>query len=189
MELVALRPDLVAHACERHLALAVKGVRLAAAIGVRCIWIEDCLTDLVGAQAFAELNVPVLARLVEEIRRLGMSSIYYYCGNPAGKWEMLFALGADALSLEESKKGFVIDVEEVVDRARGRCVVLGNLDALNLLPNASERQLRAEIGRQISAGRRNANRFMMSLGSPVTPETPVERVRLYCDLTRELGGA
>jgi len=27
----------------------------------------------------------------------------------------------------------------------------------------------------------------MSIGSPVTPGTSVERVRLYCELVRELG--
>jgi len=27
----------------------------------------------------------------------------------------------------------------------------------------------------------------MSLGSPVTPGTPVERVRLYCKMVREMG--
>jgi uroporphyrinogen-III decarboxylase len=82
----------------------------------------------------------------------------------------------------------VIDIEDVVERVQGRCAVLGNLDAMNLLPNASEEQLRAEISRQIAAGRRNGSRFIMSLGSPVTPETPVKRVRLYCDLVHELGG-
>ena len=38
------------------------------------------------------------------------------------------------------------------------------------------------------AGRKNGGRFVMSLGSPVTPETPVARVRLYTDLVHELGG-
>jgi len=48
--------------------------------------------------------------------------------------------------------------------------------------------LRAEIARQITAGRRNGSRFIMSLGSPVTPGTPVVRVRRYCELVRELAG-
>jgi hypothetical protein len=29
------------------------------------------------------------------------------------------------------------------------------------------------------------SRFIMSIGSPVTLATPIERVRLYCDLVRE----
>lgn len=93
-----------------------------------------------------------------------------------------YSSGADALALEESKKGFVIDIEEIVEKVNGRCTVLGNLDAMDLLKNGTEEQLRAEIVRQIAAGRRNKSRFMMSIDSPVTPATSVERVRLYCDL-------
>ena len=187
MVLVATRPDLVKRACERNLALAVRTVVEAAAQGTAAIWIEDCLTDMISPEAFASLNVPYVRRLVEEIRAAGMKSIYYYAGNPAGKWDLIFSIGADALSMEESKKNFRIDIEEIVKRVRGRCTVLGNLDAIGVLQNGSEGQLRAEIARQIAAGRRNGGRFIMSLGSPVTPDTPVERVRLYCDLVHELG--
>jgi len=187
MEMIASRPDVVRHACGRFIVRACAGVRLAAGLGARGIWIEECMTDVISPNAFSSLNVPFVRQLVEEIRATGMKSIYYYCGNPAGKWELLLSVGADALSLEEGKKGFGINIDEVVERAQGRCAVLGNLDAIALLPNASEDELRAEISRQISAGRRNGSRFVMSLGSPVTPETPVERVRLYCDLAHELG--
>lgn len=117
----------------------------------------------------------------------GLASIYYYCGDPTGKWDALLDAGADALALEESKKGFRIDIEDVVERVAGRCAVLGNLDAIDLLEHGSEAELRAEIARQIAAGRRNGGRFVMSLGSPVTPGTPVARVRRYCDLVRDLG--
>jgi len=74
-----------------------------------------------------------------------------------------------------------------VERVNGRLTVLGNLDAIRLLEKGSEAELRAEIARQIAAGRRNGSRFIMSLGSPVTPGTTVDRVRLYCDLVHELG--
>ena len=145
------------------------------------------MTDMISPAAFARLNVTFLRPLVDEIRALGMRSIYYFCGDPTGKWEQLLAVGADALSLEESKKGFSIDIEDVVERVQGRCVVLGNLDAIHLLETGSENDLRAEIARQIAAGRRNGSRFIMSIGSPVTPGTSVGRVRLYCDLVHELG--
>jgi hypothetical protein len=186
METVALRPDLVEHACERLLAQSIHSARLAAAIGARGIWIEDCMTDAVSPDTFARLNVPALGRLVAGIRALGMRSIYYYCGDPADRWEQLFAVGADALSLEESKKGFRIEIEDVVERAAGRCAVLGNLDAMGLLEKGADAELRDEIARQLQAGRRSGGRFIMSLGSPVTPGTSVERVRLYCSLVRGL---
>jgi len=180
------RPDLVRHACERLLHNRCQWVRRAAAVGVAGIWIEECFTDSISPAQFAEFNVPVVRSLAEEIRAVGMKSVYYYCGNPADRWEHLLAVGADALSLEEGKKGFTIDIEDVVARVQGRCTVLGNLDAINLLPRASEDQLRAEIARQVAAGRKNGSRFIMSIGSPVTPQTNVRRVRRYCDLVHEL---
>ena len=186
MTLVATRPELIEHACRRLLARAICQVHQAAALGAAGIWVEDCLTDLIGPEAFERLNVPFVRALVGAIRAAGLRSIYYFCGDPAGKWDHLLAVGADALALEESKKGFSIDIEDVVERAGGRCAVLGNLDAIGILQNGSDQQLRAEIARQLAAGRRNRGRFLMSVGSPITPPTPVERVRRYCRLVREL---
>jgi len=187
MTMIAEQPELVKHACRRFLAKSVHSVHEAAEMGAAGIWIEECMTDMISPEAFASLCVPFVRSLVDEIRAAGLKSIYYYCGDPAGKLEHLISVGADALSLEESKKGFVIDIEDVAEAVGGRCTILGNLDAINLLPDASEEQLRAEISRQIAAGRRNGSRFIMSLGSPVTPGTSVQKVRLYCDLTHELG--
>lgn len=187
MEAIAMDRALVAYACGRLLDRAVFRIRQLAALGVAVIWLEECMTDLVSPDAFLALDVPYVAELVGEIRALGMASIHYYCGNPAGKWEHLMAAGADALALEESKKGFVVDIEDVVEHVGGRCAVLGNLDALHLLEHGDDDALRAEVARQIAAGRRNGSRFIMSLGSPVTPGTTLERVRRYCDLVHELG--
>ena len=189
MTMAATRPELVEHACARFMEQSRRGARAAAKLGAEGIWIEDCMCDMVSPAAFERLAAPFLRGVVDEIRACGMKSIYYYCGNPAGKWELIFSLGADAVSLEESKKGFDIDIEDMVERAHGGCALLGNLDALVLLERGGERELRKEIARQIEAGRRNGSRFVMSLGSPVTPRTTVERVRLYCRLVRELGGS
>jgi uroporphyrinogen-III decarboxylase len=145
------------------------------------------MTDMVSAAHWRAFHLPSLRQITGETRALGMYSIHYFCGNPADKWAILLDTGADALSLEESKKGFVIDIDDVVDRVDGHMAVLGNLDAIHLMEHGSEDELRAEIGRQIAAGRRNGSRFIMSLGSPVTPGTPASRVRLYCDLAHELG--
>ena len=189
MTLIADRPDLVQYACQRGLVRQLDVVRRARALGADGIWIEDCFTDMIAPEAFRSLNVSPLRPLVEEISALGMASIYYYCGNPSGKWAHLLDVGADALSLEESKKGFRIDIEDVVARVQGRCAVLGNLDAIGVLQEGSDEHTRDEIARQIAAGRRNGSRFIMSLGSPVTPGTHLTKVRRYCALAHALGAA
>ncbi len=188
MTRVADEPELVGHACERLLILVQRRIREAAAIGAAGVWIEECLTDQVSPEVFASINVPVMRQIVQTIRDAGMKSIYYYCGDPASRWDQILSVGADAVALEESKKAFRIDIEDVVDRVQGRCAVLGNLDAVGVLQDADEAGLRVEIQRQIAAGRRGGGRFVMSLGSPVTPGTRAERVRRYCQMTRQLGG-
>lgn len=187
MTLTATRPELVKRACERYLQAALRNVREAAEHGAAGIWIEECFTDLISPAAYAELNKPFLGRLIDAIREAGMKSIYYFCGNPAGKWDLILSMNMDALGMEESKKNFRTEIEEIVEQVQGRCTLLGNLDAVGVLQNGSEERLRAEIRRHVEAGRRNGSRFILSLGSPVTPDTPVERVRLYCDLAHELG--
>ncbi len=187
MMMIATRPELVNHACDRFFERCLQDLQKAVRLGAKGIWIEDSFTDQISPTHFESLNLGFLNKLIEETRSLGLKFIYYYCGDPTGKWDLITGIGADAFAFEESKKGFTIDIEEVVDRVNGRAAVFGNLDAIQTLPNASVDRLRHEIKRQIAAGRKNNNRFVMSIGSPVTPATPVERVRLYVDLVRELG--
>ena len=187
MTVIASRLDLVAYACQRTLDLRIFSVREAATLGAAGLWIEECLTDMISPGAFESLNVRTLAPLVEEVRSLEMKSIHYFCGNSTGKWALILSVGAGAIALGEGKKGYTIDIEDVVERVQGRRVILGNLDAIGVLQDGSEAQLRAEVARQIAAGRRNGSRFIMSLGSPITPATPVDRVRRYCEMVRELG--
>ena len=66
------------------------------------------------------LNVPLMKDYVEAIRASGLKSIYYYCGNPMDRLEPLLAVGADAVHFEESKKNFVIDIDDVVAAIEGR---------------------------------------------------------------------
>jgi hypothetical protein len=188
MEMIATQEDVVWYAARRYLDRSIKQLHQAAALGAKGIWLEECLTDMIHPSAYSALNLPIVQNLIEEIHALGMQCIYYFCGNPAGKLDFLIQSGTDALALEESKKGFQIDIMDIARVVDGRCALLGNLDAMNMLPSATEADLQIAISRQIEAGQVNKNRFVMSLGSPVTPETSVDRVRLYCDLVHELGG-
>jgi hypothetical protein len=187
MIMVATRPDLVQYACRRFVEQSKISLRYSAFLGAAGIWLEEFFTDMICPEAFAKLNVPYVSELIDEIRSLELKSIYYFCGNPAGKLDLLLATGADGLAFEESKKGFVLDIENIARKVHGKRTILGNLDAIHLLPSADEQALRAGIQRQIDAARENGNRFILSLRSPVTPGTSVERVQLYLRLGRKLG--
>jgi uroporphyrinogen-III decarboxylase len=188
MILLGQYPDVASHAAQRILKNALHYISEIAALGAEAVWIEECLTDQISPEVFRQVNLPILRQCTETIHAHGMKSIYYYCGDPWRRLDAILDAGADAVHFEESKKGFSIHIEDIVEAVGRRCVVFGNLDTIGVLQDGSEDMLRSEIHRQLSAGRRNGNRFVMSTGSPITPGTPVQRVRRYTDIVRELAG-
>ena len=186
MIMIGGQPDLAKRALPHFTARTIDAVREAAELSAAGILIWECFTDLISPQAYEAFSVPYMRQVADECRRLGIKSIYGFAGNPAGKLDAILSIGADALAFEESKKDFVIDINELAEYIDGRCTLFGNLDAIGVLQDGSEAQLRDAIAEQIAAGRRNRNRFVVSLGSPVTPATPADRMRLYCDLVHKM---
>jgi len=184
------RPKVVEYLLEKLLARKIEELRAYAKIGVDGVWVEECLASAneISLEQFKRFVVSHNRELISEIRRLGMKSIYYPCGDIRDRLELMIDLGPDCISLEESKKGFEIDLEWVDKVVDGRTCIFGNLDAVNLLPNGTAEELRREIKRQIEVGRRHG-RFVMSLGSPVTPETTLSRVKEYVDITRRIAAS
>ncbi|MEM3692788.1 MAG: uroporphyrinogen decarboxylase family protein [Candidatus Bathyarchaeia archaeon] len=180
-------PSLVEYLVERLTLNALEILRAYAQVGIDGVWIEDCLcsADEISLSHFERFALPYVKRLISEIRHLGMKSIYYFCGDVKDRLERIVEAAPDAISLEESKKGFQIDILWVDGIVKGRACIFGNLDAINLLPRASKDELETELRRQIEVGRRSG-RFVVSLGSPVTPETPLSRVREYVEIARWL---
>ena len=187
MTRIITNPDLVEYAVTCFTASTLQQIEGFAAMGALGLWLEDCMTDMVSHDHFHRLNIPYLQVITEHARSMQIRTFHYFCGDPHGKWEDLLDTGADALALEESKKGFGIDIMDVVERVEGKMTVLGNLDAIGILEQADEPSLQAEIKRQLTAGRKNGNRFIMSLGSPVTPGTSVAKVQRYLKLSHNLG--
>ena len=174
---------------ERLTANSVERLRVHAEIGCHCVWLEDCMTsaDLISLAQFREFALPGLRMLVDQTWRLGMLPIHYFCGDLDDRLEDLVSLGPAAIGWEESKKGMDLDLGRLAPRVPSDVALLGNLDAIDLLRRGSEAQLREEIARQFEIGAHHG-RFVMSLGSPVTPETPVHRVRQFIELTRSCAG-
>ncbi|MEI6499670.1 MAG: uroporphyrinogen decarboxylase family protein [Armatimonadota bacterium] len=185
MERMIETPELVTLACERLLTHSLHLVQRSAAAGAGLIWIEDCMSDMISPRQCRDFSLAYVRPLVEAIREAGMLSVHYYCGRPDDRWDFLLDTGADALALEEGKKGFAVDLLALAERLDGRMALLGNIDAIAVMEHGSEAALRAEVARQIEIGRRNCGRFVCSIGSPVTPGTPLRRVRRYTDLAHE----
>jgi len=180
------KPRLVERVLEKITARTIGELRAYAKAGVDGIWMEECLSsaDVISLAQFERFSLPYVRELISEIRRLGMKSIYYPCGDVRDRLEPIIEAGPDCISLEESKKGFEIDIAWVNRVVAGRTCILGNLDAVGVLQNGTHTELEKEIRRQLSVGRQ-FGRFIMSLGSPVTPGTRLSRVREYVNIVRQ----
>ena len=184
MTLGVEKPDLCRHFVERLTEILSAEVLVLEDSGIDAIWIEECMTDQISPAMFAELAVPGNRALVDAARRARLKSFYYFCGDPNGRLDLILDAGADALALEESKKGFTIDIDDIQRQVGDRCALLGNLDAVGVLQKGSQDDLRREIERQLAVARRTG-RFVMSAGSPVTPATDPARVREYARIVHE----
>ncbi|NQT20223.1 MAG: hypothetical protein HQ592_11005, partial [Planctomycetes bacterium] len=95
--------------------------------------------------------------------------------------EQIASIGADGLSMETSMKGYVNDIGEIARAIGDRVSLFGNINPVSVLQNGTDAQLEAEVNRQAAAGRA-ARGFIMCTGSPVTPGTPLARVRRFIEL-------
>jgi uroporphyrinogen-III decarboxylase len=155
--------------------------------GIDGIFFQDAFAgaDTISLNHFNQVIKPFSEKNFSQARQFGLKSIYYMCGDVHDRLEKVVCSGSDCISFEESKKNFTIDLQWVNEVVGGRVSILGNLDAVNTLQNGTEKELEAEIIRQIGIGK-EYGKFIMSLGSPVTPKTRVKKIIKYINLSKKL---
>jgi uroporphyrinogen-III decarboxylase len=178
-------PRLCHYLLERQLAQACNLGRAYHTLGVPAIYIEECMTsaDLISPRMYQEFVLPYARELVRELKALGLYVIFYMCGDVVPRLPRLAALGADALAVEESKKGFEIDLATVARAAGERCAVLGNFDA-TAVKDLDDAGLAAGLAAQQQAADA-ARGYIASTGSPFPLDTPRERVAAFIRLARQ----
>ncbi|MCX8171609.1 MAG: uroporphyrinogen decarboxylase family protein [Candidatus Bathyarchaeota archaeon] len=181
------RTELVQYMLEEITKQIVEILKAYAEAGINGVWLEECLasSNEISPKIFKEIVLPYNVEIISAMRRLALKSIYYSCGDIRDRLELILDAHPDCISLEESKKGFKIDIKWVSDIVAGQACIFGNLDSINILQNGTSDELEKEIIKQINVGR-NHKKFVMSLGSPITPKTPVSRVKEYVEISRRV---
>lgn len=170
---------------ERTLHNLLQRVKVVAASGLKCLFVEECLSssDLISEADYLEFCHPFTRELLQAARDAGLRTVYYFCGGIEDRLEHLAALPADALAFEESKKGFVIDLGQVRGAVGPERPLLGNLDA-TVLRDGDAEAIRRAVGEQY---RQAGPLLAMSCGSPVTLDTPPEKVDGLVEATAGCG--
>jgi len=98
--------------------------------------------------------------------------------------EQIASTGADGLAPEAGMKNYTNDIDEIAAAIGDRISLFGNINPYDTIERASDDDLAAEVARQAAAGRK-ARGFIMCTGSPITPGTPLARVRRFIKLAGE----
>jgi len=177
-------PDLVHQILESYLP-APSAHRLAErSLGIGIMFVEECLAsaDLISPDMYREFSFPYTRRLLQHYEDLGFRTVLYFSGNPMPILNHLEQLPFTAIIFEEDRKNYGIDLAEIRRVMGPDRILFGNVDAY-FLEKASDHEVLAETRRQIDIAGTDGN-FVLSVGSPFTPGTSLERVRLFCQSTR-----
>ncbi|GAH28368.1 unnamed protein product [marine sediment metagenome] len=93
----------------------------------------------------------------------------------------------DGFAVEESRKGYSVDIAEVRNLLGRDIPLFGNVD-IKFLEKASREEILNEAKRQIQAAGAGTP-FILCTGSPQTFETTAENLRIFCESTRILAEA
>jgi len=184
------QPGLIEHLSWRIVEQNIEQIRCLAAAGGDAIYIDDATatSDVISVAHYERFCLPYLKEMVREIDALGHKAILIYFGGIADRLEQIASVGADALAMETSMKGYVNDLRGIAERIGDRMALFGNVDPVGVLEKAGDAALEAEVARQVAAGRR-ARGFVICTGSPITPRTPLSRVQRFIELSHHLGRA
>ena len=179
-------PDLFHYLLQRRTEALLALARAYAQIGVHGVFIEEAFTaaDMISAKLYDEFVFPYDLTLLDEFRRLGLPTIFCITGDVLPRLSRLIELAPTALAVEESKKGFQVDLGEIAEGARKCMTLLGNVDATRV-QDWSDNELAHELEAQWQAAQ-PARGFIASMGSPFPLDTPRERVTAFFAAARKL---
>jgi hypothetical protein len=166
------RLELLHFMLERQLAQTKERMAALAAVGLHGVYVQEIFTgaDLISPRAYDEFVRDYNAPYFQHMRGLGLLPIHYVCGDVLPRLERMAGYDVAAIAVEESKKNFRIEIEEVVERVGEKVAVLGNIDAVRFGLHATTDEIAAEVRRQAGIGAR-ARGFVVSTGSPFPLDT------------------
>jgi len=166
------QPKLFHYLLERQLEVTKIMMEVWAKVGIHGVYVEEVFTgaDIISPRAYDEFVFAYNQPYFIHMSSLGLRPIHYVCGDVIPRLERIAQLDIAAVGVEESKKKFVIELEEVVRQVADRVAVLGNIDAVRYGQNASLEDMATEANRQLRIGQ-DAQGFLLSTGSPFPLDT------------------
>jgi len=165
-------PELFQFLLHRRLMQSKEVMAAWAATGIHGVYVEEVFSgaDVISPKSYEQFVFAYNQPYFQHMRKLGMLPIHYVCGDVIPRLEHMVEYDIAAVAVEESKKGFRIDIADVIECVAGRKAVFGNIDAVRFGIHATAEEMSEEVTRQAGIGAQ-AHGFIASTGSPFPLET------------------
>lgn len=165
-------PELLQYLLQRRLVQIKEVMGAWATTGIHGIYVEEVFTgaDIISPKSYDQFVFAYNLPYFQHMRGLGLLPIHYVCGDVIPRLHRMVEYDIAAIAVEESKKKFRIEIEEVVALIAGRTAVLGNIDSVRFGIESTPEEMSAEVKRQAGIGAR-ANGFIIGTGSPFPLDT------------------
>ncbi|MGC8783755.1 MAG: uroporphyrinogen decarboxylase [Armatimonadota bacterium] len=139
--------------------------------GAQAVQLFDSWVGAVSPVTYRRHLLPVMQRIIGDLKPLGAPIIYFGTGT-ASLLEAMRETGADVIGVD-----WRIPLDEAWQRL-GECAIQGNMDPAVMLAPAEVVRAEAHDVLQRAGGRKG---HIFNLGHGVLPETPVESVQILID--------
>lgn len=177
MEVLRKAPALADAIIERSFHNGLELAKVYRAAGIDGIFFEECWasSDLISVADYERFAADADRRLISALKDMGFDVLFHMTGGIEGRLPFIKQYAADAVALEDSKKGFVVDLREVRRQLGDKVALWGNLSPVVVRDGPAERIAECVREQFTQAG----PPFVVSCGSPLTPDTPVENVNAF----------
>lgn len=170
------RPDLWKNLLQILTENVIRFLKAQIEAGAQAVQLFDSWVGVLSPTTFRRYILPVMQRIVRELKPLGAPIIYFGTGT-ASLLELIRETGADVIGVD-----WRVPLDTAWQRLDLACAIQGNLDPAVLLADAHTVRTEAEdVLRR--AGRHPGHIF--NLGHGVLPETPVENVQVLIDAVHQ----
>ena len=140
--------------------------------------------DLVSPALYERILFDAQKDYYKGVREAGLVPIMCFWGNINPLVKYFKRLDLDGIMVEESRKGYKLDVAEIKRGIGEEVTVFGNLPGETTLLHGTPEDVTAETRKMIDS-LDDKRRFVMCTGTPIAFDTPVENLLAMMETARE----